>query len=595
MMQRMRWIRLAAPLAVCGLLGAALPAGAYLEFEPNPFAGPRLVPTGGGAFVGNAPHEVIVINAELDAGDTDFHAFELEAGDLLLAALFEDENGERHDTSLGVYFGAGATPVATNDDGGQGRLSRIAVPIDTTGTWKVGVTGFGDTAFDGSHAEAAAGPIAYQLVVAVTRQTPLREESDATTPNSNDSLETADLLPAGGTTLRARLDPNDDDFFAIELEVGDRITASVFDLAAMGFDSDRGERNDPVLALHDPTGLTANRINDDGGPGFLPNLGFVADQSGTWTLGVFPLGGKGYPALPPADAFDYELVVATTAACPNPVQVISSITPPPVPPGDPPAGEYVAANLGEGDHYYTDRLSPTSHLLIDVPAELECADWIRTRNDDKEVAIEDFLQFTIDETALVHVGYDNRATEHPAWLTSAFVPLPLTLDIQEDGSQTGFNVWRGIFPAGTVSLGGNRASPVTGTSAGSNYVVLVTLPESSGALRLYGVAEGGGTVDLDFGGESTGVATSAGQTADQVAAALAAAINADGNLAALGIVALADGDRVVTSGDITGFTSTDPGISDSPIVPAVSGPATLVLALALLAAGALLARRRVAR
>jgi len=81
-------------------------------------------------------------------------------------------------------------------------------------------------------------------------------------------------------------------------------------------------------------------------------------------------------------------------------------------------------------------------------------------------------------------------------------------------------------------------------------------------VRLRGVAAGDGSVSVTVSGEVVTIFPTAGRTAAQVAQDLAAAINANAALQALGVTAAADGDRVVTDGDITAVTITDTGLSD---------------------------------
>jgi cysteine-rich repeat protein len=80
-------------------------------------------------------------------------------------------------------------------------------------------------------------------------------------------------------------------------------------------------------------------------------------------------------------------------------------------------------------------------------------------------------------------------------------------------------------------------------------------------LHLDGVAQGG-SVSVTVAGEVVTIATTAGQTPSQVAAALAAAINADPELAAMGFAARAYGSRVIADGPITGAAIADAGLID---------------------------------
>ncbi|MHC4064873.1 MAG: DUF4185 domain-containing protein, partial [Planctomycetota bacterium] len=100
--------------------------------------------------------------------------------------------------------------------------------------------------------------------------------------------------------------------------------------------------------------------------------------------------------------------------------------------------------------------------------------WIRTANDDKTVADDAFISFTLGASAVVAVGYDKRATELPGWL-QGWQRAPWDLETN-DGGASPLNVYYRTFgAAASVVLGGNMAQGAAG--AGSMYVVLV-LPEA---------------------------------------------------------------------------------------------------------------------
>jgi spore coat protein A len=82
--------------------------------------------------------------------------------------------------------------------------------------------------------------------------------------------------------------------------------------------------------------------------------------------------------------------------------------------------------------------------------------------------------------------------------------------------------------------------------------------------QLEGIASGngGGRVDLVIAGELIRVGTQSGDTAQQVAAALAAAINANANLQALGISAVASAGRVVVNAEISSMDIRDNGLEN---------------------------------
>jgi uncharacterized protein (TIGR03382 family) len=108
--------------------------------------------------------------------------------------------------------------------------------------------------------------------------------------------------------------------------------------------------------------------------------------------------------------------------------------------------------------------------------------------------------------------------------------------------------------------------------------------------KFFGIAEGGGTIDLIISGVPLQVPTTEGESAAEVALAVAAAINNDPTLSSLGVTATSVGNQVTTSGSLDHISSTDAGITTYD-VPALSGSG-IALALLLLAGGFLFRRRR---
>jgi hypothetical protein len=304
-------------LGLAAALVLALPAAAAVvgESEPNGRGTPDAVPSSGLApFASVYPNGSALLRGTLAAGDVDFYVLQLSAGQLLLIGAFDDAGGELHDTRIGVFFESptandpNVPPEAENDDGGPGFLSRIAVPITQSGTWKIGVTGHRDAAYTGDHLEARGGPIAYRLAVAVTPATPPRTETEP----ANDEAAAGDLLPPGGGVLRGALAPGDVDWARLELAAGEDVTISLFDLRS-GPVSPAGELTDTRLALQDASG-TSLAANDDGGPGFLSNL-FRTPGLGQHRIGVTGFRDFEFDGDHLTGPADYALVVASTGRC----------------------------------------------------------------------------------------------------------------------------------------------------------------------------------------------------------------------------------------------------------------------------------------
>ena len=301
------------------LAGLALPAAAAVvaEHEPNGRGSPNPIPAQGLApFASVYPGGSVLVTGTLGANDVDFYSLQLSAGQLLLVGVFDDKGGELNDTRVGAFFEAPSAndpahaPEAQNDDGGPGFLSRLAVPITQSGTWKLGVTGFRDFSYTGAHLEGRGTPVAYRLVVAVTTASPQRLETEP----GNNAPAGADLLPPGGAVLRGSLAPGDVDWSAIDLAAGEDVTVSLFDLRANAASSPAGEVNDTRLELLSPSS-TALASNDDGGPGFLSNAALAPAAAGRHRIGVTGFRDFGFTGNHLTGPLDYALVVASRGRC----------------------------------------------------------------------------------------------------------------------------------------------------------------------------------------------------------------------------------------------------------------------------------------
>ena len=71
----------------------------------------------------------------------------------------------------------------------------------------------------------------------------------------------------------------------------------------------------------------------------------------------------------------------------------------------------------------------------ELPSEFQCAQWIRTPNDDKNETSLSLLDVTLNAPARIFVGFDDRAVNPPDWITTQFVDTGLAIDITEAGTQ----------------------------------------------------------------------------------------------------------------------------------------------------------------
>ena len=127
------------------------------------------------------------------------------------------------------------------------------------------------------------------------------------------------------------------------------------------------------------------------------------------------------------------------------------------------------ARARPGTPGYIDR----QYVLTSLANEL-AGDWlIQTANDDKGIISARYLQFTLDAPGTVYVCYSGTARRRPRWIEGggwAETPQRCSLSDLPDVPRL---VYRRSFPAGAVTLGGNRQPPANGPDGYSNFVVLV--------------------------------------------------------------------------------------------------------------------------
>lgn len=147
---------------------------------------------------------------------------------------------------------------------------------------------------------------------------------------------------------------------------------------------------------------------------------------------------------------------------------------------------YDIVPLSEGIKYYTDR----DYTVTTVPSAITQATLIRTPNDDKNSNLSTQLSFYLSRPATVYVAYDPRGTSIPSWLTT----FQQTSDqlVVSDTKITGLKLYSRQFDAGTISLGGNLASPASGALTG--YVVIVKEQVTTSNYTVNLSSSGGGSV-----------------------------------------------------------------------------------------------------
>ena len=111
------------------------------------------------------------------------------------------------------------------------------------------------------------------------------------------------------------------------------------------------------------------------------------------------------------------------------------------------------------------------YTLNRIPVDLSALPALRLAQADKNAEAEAFLRFNLSRAARVYVAYDADARHIPDWL-GAFEALPLTVEIDQIGTPRLMNVYARDYPAGAVTLGGNRSIGSAG-NVFMHYLVIV--------------------------------------------------------------------------------------------------------------------------
>ncbi|MBN2450972.1 MAG: HEAT repeat domain-containing protein, partial [Lentisphaeria bacterium] len=123
--------------------------------------------------------------------------------------------------------------------------------------------------------------------------------------------------------------------------------------------------------------------------------------------------------------------------------------------------EVVDAGLKPGAPVYMDR----PYTFVKVPEEILGATYVKMVMEDRNVAGDGYFRCRVSKPVTGYVAFDGRATDLPAWLRD-WERTDLRLESTDAACRPG--LFRRAFPAGEVSLGGNRAP-----GAGSQYTVIL--------------------------------------------------------------------------------------------------------------------------
>jgi hypothetical protein len=249
--------------------------------------------------------------------DVDFFSVELTMGDTLLGMTTPvasmPADFDVPDTMMSV-FSAGVPLTFSDDEGsnetpstGNGRGSMFRLVAPSTGTYQIGVTGFGDYELDGNasgdpHSEAGA----YMLTVGrFNAENPGGAFVD--TDPANDARSGADSIAIAPFTAQigiGELLAADVDFYRLNLREGQFLSAMT---APLGDMPSSFRSPDTVLGLFDESGVSLIVGDDAGDHSESPIHPFLTSDSpyATDDEGFPELYGSGIRALIPADGTYY--------------------------------------------------------------------------------------------------------------------------------------------------------------------------------------------------------------------------------------------------------------------------------------------------
>jgi len=107
-----------------------------------------------------------------------------------------------------------------------------------------------------------------------------------------------------------------------------------------------------------------------------------------------------------------------------------------------------------------------------LPDSMNAMYLLKTALGDRENTSETFLTFTLDQSTVLYVAYDQRVAVPPNWLKNNFMPTTKSISLSD--RSTSLRIWRRAVSSGKVTWGGNKA---VGFSATGDYgMYLVMLP-----------------------------------------------------------------------------------------------------------------------
>jgi subtilisin family serine protease len=253
------------------------------------------------------------------ARDVDLFAVTLAAGESLDVVVIAQSAGSTLDSYLRVFDAAGVQ-LAANDDFGGSFDSGLAYTASLTGTYYVGVSGYGNTTYaPGSGAGTAAGSTGPYTVTFRRTAPPLE-------PNDSIAQATPVVPTAGSATFTAVVGDGaygarDVDLFTVDLLATQQLTLAVVAAAA-------GSSLDSYLRVFDSAGRQL-ATNDDSSGSTDSSLIFTAPLAGRYVVGVSGYGNASYAAGSPGSG------TAGSTGSYRLDLTLSEVTPPEPPPENP--------------------------------------------------------------------------------------------------------------------------------------------------------------------------------------------------------------------------------------------------------------------
>ena len=281
--------------------------------EPNDTIATATV--GLAAGVNQATFSGVVGDGAAASRDVDLFSVALVAGESLLTTVRAQAMGSGLDSYLRLFSAAGLQ-LAFNDDAAGSMDSALTFVAPATGTYYVGVSGYGNSAYAPlTGGGAVAGSTGAYEVTMARRTAPLE-------PNDSLVQATAVTPVAGAARFEAVIGDGaygsgDVDLFRVSLAAGQQLTAGITARTT-------GSALDSYLRVFDATGRELVS-NDDFGGSLDSSLTYTAAAAGAYFVGV---SGYGNSAYQPATAGtgragstgNYRLDLG-----------FSTVTPPPVP------------------------------------------------------------------------------------------------------------------------------------------------------------------------------------------------------------------------------------------------------------------------